>query len=218
MGKILNMNNELLIPNLTGGPGAEVKKQVKTTFILDCPKCKKKLDVTSLAFGTTIECPKCKNVTFRPAYNPPWWLKLMNKGWKALITGIMTFGLGYGSSYLATYVYERNNIESQPRPIEVTPKKNNQAKNDLIENKVISGYAIETVTVLNLNSPMQNREVKITIGNNFFTGVTDSNGVAKIKITIPFDKSFLYKIEVVGTNEYVNAKIGDGNIKTLRIN
>ena len=97
------------IPNLTGGSGVEVRKKVSTVYLTECPKCKTDLDVTSVTFGTHIECPNCKNVTYRPDYTPPWWIKIIDKGWKLILTATLTFGLGLLSSYFATSYYEKEN-------------------------------------------------------------------------------------------------------------
>ena len=104
------MAKQPAVPSLTGDSGVEVRKQVNTVYLTECPKCKTDLDVTNVTFGTHIQCPNCQNITYRLDYTPPWWVKAIDKGWKAILAIIFTFGLGFLSSYFATSVYEdRNN-------------------------------------------------------------------------------------------------------------
>ncbi len=78
-------------PNLTGKSGIQLNK--KLTYILDCPKCDEGIDVTDIKTDAHIECNKCKNVTWRPDYDPPWWTKTRNfviSLISALIIGIIS--------------------------------------------------------------------------------------------------------------------------------
>ena len=106
------MAKQPAVPNLTGGSGVEVKKKVTTVYLTECPKCQTDLDVTTVTFGTHIECPECENVTYKPEYTPPWWVKAVDKGWKAILSVIITFLLGFGSSYFATAYFESNKVEN----------------------------------------------------------------------------------------------------------
>jgi uncharacterized paraquat-inducible protein A len=56
-------------PNLTGKSGIQLSK--KLSYILNCPKCDGEIDVTDIKTDAHIECSNCKNVTWRPDYNPP---------------------------------------------------------------------------------------------------------------------------------------------------
>lgn len=89
------------VPKLAGGSPISISK--KELFSLDCPKCRKPLDVTNLAFGTNIECPHCKNITWRPEFKPKWWFKARNM----IIANIVSLFLGVISSLLASYIYEK---------------------------------------------------------------------------------------------------------------
>lgn len=84
-------NGQPHIPQLTGKD--EIKLQKKTVYTMSCPKCDSGMDVTSVNPNTYIECQGCKNVTWRPDYNPPWWAKTRNYVFSlagALIIGIIT--------------------------------------------------------------------------------------------------------------------------------
>lgn len=63
------------IPTLTWWTGISLKET--KNYILDCPKCNTWLDVTSIKTEAHIQC-WCGNITFRPAYSPPWWAKTRN--------------------------------------------------------------------------------------------------------------------------------------------
>ena len=116
------------VPLLTGGSGIDLKKQIKTEFILSCPKCGTKLDVTNLSFGTHIECPSCNNITFRPEYKPPWWSKTRN----FILTMIGTFLLGFASSFFAAVVYE----SYKDQKTNTENKKSDSTKPDLLTKKI----------------------------------------------------------------------------------
>ncbi len=70
-------------------------------FTVKCPKCQEALDVTNLKFGTSIECPKCANVTWCPEFKPRWWFQLRNY---VLALGV-SFVIGVLASLLATWLW-----------------------------------------------------------------------------------------------------------------
>ena len=106
--RIKNMSDMPQTPNLaSGAPIAITKKQI---FSLDCPKCKKPLDVTNLTFGTNIECPNCSNITWRPEFKLGWVFKLKN----LIISVLLSFILGVGASLIATYIYKKFSVENPP--------------------------------------------------------------------------------------------------------
>jgi hypothetical protein len=94
------MSNLPKAPKLSDGPPICISK--REIFSLDCPKCKSPLDVTDLNFGTNIECPSCNNVTWRPEFKPKWWFRLRY----FLITTIISFILGFSTSFIANVVYD----------------------------------------------------------------------------------------------------------------
>ena len=91
------------LPTLSGGSPISIKE--RKVLSLDCPKCKTQLDVTNLSFGTNIECPSCRNVTWCPEFKAHWWFRLRNY----LISLSISFVLGVGASLLASYIFESNN-------------------------------------------------------------------------------------------------------------
>lgn len=96
------MSDTPQIPTITGGAPISITR--REVFSLDCPKCKNALDVTDLSFGTNIECPACKNITWRPEYKPKWWFRFRNFA----IATLISFILGFSSSYLANIAFQQN--------------------------------------------------------------------------------------------------------------
>ena len=85
------MSQPPIPPRLTEDGELAVTKRTFVTF--DCPKCHRSLDITRVAFGTTIECPECKNITWAPEYRPKWWHKTRHfvaSVFIALVIGILS--------------------------------------------------------------------------------------------------------------------------------
>jgi uncharacterized paraquat-inducible protein A len=93
------------LPTLSGGSPITIKE--RKILSLDCPKCKSPLDVTNLSFGTNIECPSCKNITWCPEFKPHWWFRLRNY----LLSLLVSFVLGVAASLVAAHIYESNNMQ-----------------------------------------------------------------------------------------------------------
>ncbi len=91
-------------PKLAGGAPISITKQEIVS--LDCPKCKQSLNVTNLAFGTNIECPDCKNVTWRPEFKPKWWFRLRN----LVFANFLSFVLGVAASLTATLIHGNSEV------------------------------------------------------------------------------------------------------------
>lgn len=100
------MNEVPQPPNLKGGSRIVITR--RETFALDCPKCKKPLDVTDLAFGTNIECPSCQNITWRPEHTPKWWFRLRN----LFLANLLSFILGIIASIVGTWIYSEYEASS----------------------------------------------------------------------------------------------------------
>lgn len=89
------------IPSIVNGPRLEVKKKIE--YDLPCPKCAKEMRVTGVTEGSLIECKECGNITWRMAYTPPWWAKTS----RFIISILLAFILGIGSSLVASWIYEK---------------------------------------------------------------------------------------------------------------
>lgn len=106
-------------PKLAGGAPISITKQ--EILSLDCPKCKSALNVTDLAFGTNIECPDCKNVTWRPELKLNWWFRLRN----LVIANLFSFVIGFSASFAATAIYENYKvIDENPDSMQDKGKEN----------------------------------------------------------------------------------------------
>ncbi|EHZ7431664.1 hypothetical protein ACPFT9_003346 [Vibrio cholerae] len=93
------------IPNpIDNTPINVVERKVRE---VDCPnpKCDHKLDITSINYGTKIQCNGCSNVTWTPAYHPKWWQK--TKGFALSI--IVSLVVGVMGSLIATSIWEHYN-------------------------------------------------------------------------------------------------------------
>ncbi|MFZ3116029.1 MAG: hypothetical protein WA121_10560 [Syntrophales bacterium] len=88
-------------PSIVNGPRLEVK-EIKE-YILPCPKCLKDMRITDIAVGAVIKCDDCQNITWRISYIPPWWAKTS----RFVLSVLLAFILGLGSSLLATWLYEK---------------------------------------------------------------------------------------------------------------
>lgn len=88
------------VPSIFNGPKLIVKKTVE--YDMPCPKCSKEMRVTDISEGAPIECTSCSNVTWRMAYNPPWWSKTS----RFALSLVVTFILGIISSLVAATIYE----------------------------------------------------------------------------------------------------------------
>ena len=88
------------IPKLTGKVEINLKK--KTVYTLSCPKCDSDMDVTSVSPNTYIECQECKNVTWRPDYDPPWWAKTRN--FTLSLIGVLIIGIVTG--FISNIIYD----------------------------------------------------------------------------------------------------------------
>jgi hypothetical protein len=109
-------------PSIVDGPLLVFTKA--TELDMPCPKCGRAIRVTKVEAGAVIECPhsRCKNVTWRPEYVPPWWARTRNFAWSL----IGSFILGFAASFFASIAYEhysesRNviaNPDSPPAAIE----------------------------------------------------------------------------------------------------
>ncbi len=98
------------IPSIVGGPRLQVKKKVE--FDLPCPKCSKDMRVTEVGEGSVIACKNCSNVTWRMAYEPPWWAKTS----KFILSLVATFVLGVVTSLFASWLYEKYQQARPARP------------------------------------------------------------------------------------------------------
>jgi len=88
-------------PSLVNGPSAIVKRKLE--YDQPCPKCAKEMRITDISEGTPIACSSCGNVTWRIAYNPPWWSKTS----RFLLSLLVTFILGVLASLAAAAIYEK---------------------------------------------------------------------------------------------------------------
>lgn len=88
------------VPSIFNGPKLIVKKAVE--YDMPCPKCSKEMRVTDISEGTPIECTSCRNVTWRMAYDPPWWSKTS----RFTLSLVGTFILGVIASLVAATIYE----------------------------------------------------------------------------------------------------------------
>lgn len=86
---------------LSDGSGIAVTRRV--WMALTCPKCRKDIDVTGISFGTVIECPHCKNITWRPEFKPRWYFRVRN----FVLANLVSFVVGVLASLLASYLYEQ---------------------------------------------------------------------------------------------------------------
>ena len=68
--------------------------------------------ITSIATGALIKCTKCKNVTWRPDYVPPWWSKTS----RFALSLIGSFILGVAASFVASIAYEKYSHAANPDP------------------------------------------------------------------------------------------------------
>jgi DNA-directed RNA polymerase subunit RPC12/RpoP len=100
------MSNMPNIPKLVGGPPVFVTESV--FFSLKCPKCKKLLDVTSLKYGTNIECPNCSNLTWVPELKPRWWFKARN----FVMSNIVSLLVGILSSLAGSWLWENSKTKA----------------------------------------------------------------------------------------------------------
>ena len=96
-----------VLPRLVDGASIRVTQRVR--YDLDCPKCRKSIDVTDIGFGAVIQCPGCKNLTWRPEFQPRWYFKFRNFALAAL----GSFILGFLASLLASYAWEHH-IKARP--------------------------------------------------------------------------------------------------------
>ncbi len=88
-------------PKLTDGAAISVNKRVR--YDLDCPKCRKALDVTDIAFGKIIQCPGCKNITWRPEFQPRWYFRLHN----FVLAVVGSFILGLIINFASSFLWEQ---------------------------------------------------------------------------------------------------------------
>lgn len=100
------MSDAPKFPTLSDGAAISVNRRVR--YDLDCPKCRKTLDVTDINFGAIIKCPHCKNITWRPEFQPKWYFRLRN----FVLAIIGSFILGLLTNLFSSYLWERY---SQPR-------------------------------------------------------------------------------------------------------
>ena len=100
--------------------GSRIFARVVRRTVVDCPKCKRVLNVTHVAVGMTMTCPAdgCGNVTWRPDIEPHWWFPVR----KFVLATIGSFLLGVLSSLVATWVWEGH------RPTQVPPQREQQEK------------------------------------------------------------------------------------------
>lgn len=84
---------------------------------VDCPnpKCDHKLDITSINYGTKIECQGCSNVTWTPLYEQRWWQK--TKGF--ILSVMLSLVLGVSGSLIASSILENYNQDETPESGEV---------------------------------------------------------------------------------------------------
>src|ERR1043166_4672073 len=95
------MSGSPIQPRLTGDGQVTVTRRELLTF--DCPNCKESLNITGLAFGTTIACPNCGNVTWTPEWKPRWWFTARN----FILSLILAFFIGVFSSLVANVIWHR---------------------------------------------------------------------------------------------------------------
>jgi hypothetical protein len=90
-------------PKLIGTSGISISKKV--LLVLECPNptCKHSMDVSHLALGTHIQCPRCNNVTWVPEFKPRWWFQ----GKNFITSIIVAFIIGVLSSLTATWLYQK---------------------------------------------------------------------------------------------------------------
>jgi hypothetical protein len=95
------MSDDANLPKLADGAAISVTRHIR--YHLDCPKCRKPLDVTDLAFGTILKCPGCKNITWRPQFQPKWYFRARN----FVLAIIGSFILGILSNFASSFLWER---------------------------------------------------------------------------------------------------------------
>jgi hypothetical protein len=110
--------NDPTRPRLTGGP---ISVSQRTQTLLDCPKCKRSLDITDVRALSPIACPDCENITWAPEYVPRWWYRLRN----FVISNLVAFVLGVAGSLLATYIWEQSHSDR----VQATPVQNSGGSN-----------------------------------------------------------------------------------------
>jgi len=105
------MSDAPKFPTLADGAAISVNRRVR--YDLDCPKCRKALDVTDINFGAIIKCPHCKNITWRPEFQPKWYFRARN----LVLAVIGSFILGIITNLISSYLWEHY---SKPRPVSTT--------------------------------------------------------------------------------------------------
>jgi hypothetical protein len=90
------------IPRITGGE--ELRVSQRRQLLVDCPKCKRNLDITDVRALAPISCPECENVTWAPEYVPKWWQRLRN----FVLSNVVAFLVGVAASLVATSLWERS--------------------------------------------------------------------------------------------------------------
>lgn len=78
--------------------------------MVNCPGCSQALDISDVKVGASIECPKCKNITWAPEYVPRWWYRTAN----FIASILVAFLVGVLSSIAANYIWLKIHPESNP--------------------------------------------------------------------------------------------------------